>query len=134
MYLEDVLIKLEKQRKRKTESVWIATLSDNKELLNIHNIGYKNRPDGCTYDEDKIFDLLQQDSSNKLVFIHNHPAGDKYCFPSSLDIESTKDLIKRCKKNKVELLEHIIFTKTKHCSVLEYMNNHKRTIVITKIA
>jgi len=56
-------------------------------------------------------------AAHAIVLLHNHPGGDPS--PSDADIKVTRDLIRAGQLLKIEVLDHIIVTPLRHCSLRE---------------
>lgn len=52
-----------------------------------------------------------------VVLVHNHPSGDPT--PSEADVKTTRDLIRAGQILKIDVLDHVIMTASKHCSLRE---------------
>lgn len=65
----------------------------------------------------EIFSLALEKSAASVVFAHNHPSGDSE--PSGADIEITKRLQEAGKIMGIDVLDHVIITKTKVFSFKE---------------
>jgi|ERR1041385_7319332 DNA repair protein RadC len=52
-----------------------------------------------------------------LIVMHNHPSGE--ASPSEADIKVTRDLIRAGQLLKIELLDHVIIGRDRHCSLRE---------------
>jgi hypothetical protein len=52
-----------------------------------------------------------------LIVMHNHPSGEPT--PSEADIKVTRDLIRAGQLLKIELLDHVIIGRDRHCSLRE---------------
>jgi DNA repair protein RadC len=50
-----------------------------------------------------------------VVLMHNHPSGEPD--PSEADIKVTRDLIRAGQLLKIEVLDHVIVSSQKHCSL-----------------
>lgn len=62
-------------------------------------------------------------AAHAVVLMHNHPGGDPA--PSEADLRVTRDLIRAGQLLKIEVLDHVIVTPHRHCSLrtLGYLNN-----------
>ena len=65
----------------------------------------------------EIFQEALKQNAASVILVHNHPSGD--CDPSEDDIKITKRIIEAGKIMGIDVLEHIIITKTKVFSFKE---------------
>jgi DNA repair protein RadC len=65
----------------------------------------------------EVFRLAILSSASAIVLMHNHPSGEPT--PSEADIKVTRDLIRAGQLLKIEVLDHVIMGKPKHCSLKE---------------
>lgn len=100
--------KFDDKRKRKTESIWVATLDNKLNLINIYDIGFRNTPSSCYCYFSSIKELLEKDNTTKFILIHNHPSEDAN--PSNDDFFLTCSLEEYCKDNGFKLEDHLIFS------------------------
>jgi DNA repair protein RadC len=54
-------------------------------------------------------------AAHAVVLMHNHPGGDPS--PSEADLRVTRDLIRAGQLLKIEVLDHVIVTPFRHCSL-----------------
>ena len=65
---------------------------------------------------DKIIKMVKESGSTEFCLIHNHPKQKfngflvGYSYPSELDKIETKELIEKCKKENINLIDHLIIT------------------------
>jgi DNA repair protein RadC len=64
-----------------------------------------------------VFRLAVITAAAAVVLAHNHPSGE--ATPSEADIKVTRDLIRAGQLLKIEVLDHVIIGKPKHCSLRE---------------
>jgi DNA repair protein RadC len=56
-------------------------------------------------------------AAHAIVVMHNHPGGDPT--PSEADIRITRDLIRAGQLLRIEVLDHVIVTPSRHASLRE---------------
>ena len=56
-------------------------------------------------------------AASSVVLMHNHPSGEPT--PSEADIKVTRELVQAGKLLKIEVLDHVILGRPRHCSLRE---------------
>ena len=65
----------------------------------------------------EVFRLALAAAAAAIILTHNHPSGDPT--PSEADIKVTRDLIRAGQLLKIEVLDHVIIGRPRHCSLRE---------------
>jgi len=65
----------------------------------------------------EVFKTAIQHLAVSVILVHNHPSGDPE--PSEADLEITKRIVESGKIMGIEVLDHVIITKTKALSFKE---------------
>lgn len=115
--LEDILIKYCLMHKLDDkEHFYIIGLDKKMDIIleNEFYIGTKNK---ILISIDEIMHFLKENNINYFCIVHNHP-NHSHCL-SDYDIILTNELLKRCKKEKMHLVNHYILTDNKIASVLK---------------
>ena len=104
---------IEKPISYEKEETWTLSLNSLKQpiALKRHFIGTL---DSCPFHPRDIFRSLIKHNAHTYILFHSHPSGDPK--PSSQDLLVTENLIKASNLMKIELLDHIIISKSKYFS------------------
>ena len=95
----------------------VITLNGNNEIMAV-KVLFQGTVNLCPVLPREIFRYaIMKDAVNIIVF-HNHPSGNPE--PSEKDFRITEQLIEGSKILEVQLLDHIIITKTSYYSFLEH--------------
>ena len=110
---EDILEYVSQYRNKKQEYLLCATLDGANRLMNLRviTIGLLNQ--SLVHPREVFCDAIA-DCANSIVLVHNHPSNSLE--PSQADIDVTKRLQKVADIVWIEILDHIIITKTSHFS------------------
>ena len=65
----------------------------------------------------EVFRIAITAGAAAIVMAHNHPSGDPT--PSEADVKVTRDLIRAGQLLKIEVLDHIVIGRPRHCSLRE---------------
>lgn len=105
----------------RVESVYMISLDNRSKVLNCTCIseGNVNYADVSLR---KILQLALQDNATQVVLIHNHPNGHAY--PSSADVEMTKEMAKGLYLADIRLLDHIIVSEDDFISMADTKSLH----------
>ena len=101
---------------KKNELVFILCLDANSSVICCRML-----EDGTTTSAHisvrKVIEAALAVNATSVVLAHNHPGG--YAIPSKADTETTKRLANALSEVEVQLVDHIIFSDTDCCSVME---------------
>ncbi len=82
---------------------------DSKGLLLGDDILSQGKRDIAEIDIDNIIQILKMKGATSAVFAHNHPAG--LCVPSREDTDTTLKMIESFTKERIKLVDHLIFVR-----------------------
>lgn len=99
----------EKLGREKKEHFVILVLDSCDNLISINNVSIGTLNSSLVHPRE-VFKPAISHSAAQIIVAHNHPAGDLK--PSDEDIEITKDLVAAGKIIGIEVLDHIIVTKS----------------------
>ncbi len=97
----------------KTEHFRVLYLNRSNILI-ADEIGQKGTVDQTPFYPREVVKRALELSATALILVHNHPSGDPT--PSGDDIEVTKDVTEAAEKLGIVLHDHIIVSKSTHCS------------------
>lgn len=112
---EDAYIALSKFHSKKQEHFIVFTLNANHGIIGIRimSIGLVNR---TVAHPREIFGLGIKDNAVAIILAHNHPSGS--VDPSIEDVELTKRMVDAGEIMGIDVLDHIVFSKTGWLSFL----------------
>ena len=87
----------------------VVTLSTAAEVIKVHNIT-KGLLNHSLVHPREVFRVAILDNAHSIICVHNHPSGNVE--PSNQDLEITKQLVESGKILGVEVLDHVIVTKS----------------------
>ena len=65
----------------------------------------------------EVFRIAVAFSASAIILMHNHPSGEPE--PSAADIQVTRDLVRAGQILKIQVLDHVIVGRNRHCSLRE---------------
>ncbi len=112
----------------KQEHFVVVSLNGAHEIVDIHvvSVGSQNRT--IVHPRD-VFSHAVQTKASAIIVAHNHPSGN--CEPSVEDYQLTERLILSAKAIGIQLLDHLIITKTGFFSFLEETSIFTKEILST---
>ena len=78
---------------------------------------FEGNESGFDMKTDMIFKHTVLDNCNKIVLAHNHPSQNE--LPSQDDVMFTTSFMMDCSRFGITLVDHVIFTNNKFCSLIE---------------
>lgn len=96
------------------ENMFVICLNFKNKVINCKLL-FKGTISGVTIHPREIFKYVLEHNASKICLVHNHPSGDPT--PSLADLKVTKELIKVSKEIGIELIDHIIISSNKYCSL-----------------
>ena len=114
--VKDVLLQVSYLREKSREHLMAIYLNARNELLFRKHIFTGTLNASLIHPREIFSEALKQNSAS-VILVHNHPSGDSE--PSQDDLEITKRLIEAGKIMGIDVLDHIIITKSKTFSFKE---------------
>ncbi len=99
-----------------TEQVYLLCMDSSYRVLGCSCVSEGDIDSAQIFLRTLVRDALLKKASN-VVLSHNHPAGQRY--PSPEDIQTTQALQDLLRPLDIRLFDHIIFTNSGHCSLVE---------------
>ncbi|MGI6376740.1 MAG: RadC family protein [Anaerolineae bacterium] len=96
------------------EELWVMLLDTKHQVLRLHNV-YRGQVDSASVRVCEVFREAVRDNAKAIIVAHNHPSED--VTPSVADIDITRDLRHAGDLLGIELLDHIIVTRTAYRSL-----------------
>jgi DNA repair protein RadC len=96
------------------EELWVMLLDTKHQVLRLHNV-YRGQVDSASVRVCEVFREAVRDNAKAIIVAHNHPSED--VTPSVADIDITRDLRHAGDLLGIELLDHIIVTRTTYRSL-----------------
>jgi len=101
------------------EELWVMLLDTKHQVLRLHNV-YRGQVDSASVRVCEVFREAVRDNAKAIIVAHNHPSDD--VTPSVADIDITRDLRHAGDLLGIDLLDHIIVTRTAYRSLKQ---NHE---------
>jgi len=101
------------------EELWVMLLDTKHQVLRLHNV-YRGQVDSAAVRVCEVFREAVRDNAKAIIVAHNHPSDD--VTPSVADIDITRDLRHAGDLLGIDLLDHIIVTRTAYRSLKQ---NHE---------
>ena len=114
--IEDVLAQAVYMREKTREHLMVLFLNARNELLYKKPMFIGTLNANLVHPREIFQEALKQNAGS-VILVHNHPSGDSE--PSQDDLEITKRIIEAGKIMGIDVLDHIIITKTKPFSFKE---------------
>ncbi len=96
------------------EELWVMLLDTKHQVLRLHNV-YRGQVDSASVRVCEVFREAVRDNAKAIIVAHNHPSED--VTPSVADVNITRDLRHAGDLLGIELLDHIIVTRTTYRSL-----------------
>lgn len=93
----------------KQEELWVMLLDTKHQVLRLHLV-YRGQVDSASVRVCEVFREAVRDNAKAIIVAHNHPSEDTT--PSPADFDITRDLRHAGDLLGIELLDHIIITRT----------------------
>ena len=104
------------------EEMLFIYLNSNGHIIKIEN-QYGGRSK-LQPDLNRMVKVIINEPVTGIIIVHNHPGGN--CTPSREDILFTKQLKNFTRMLQITLLDHIIVTHERHCSLIAYINSGEK--------
>ncbi len=114
--VKDVVLQVSYLREKTREHLMAIYLNARNELLFRKHIFIGTLNANLVHPREIFSEALKQNAAS-VILVHNHPSGDPE--PSEDDLEITKRIIEAGKIMGIDVLDHIIITKTKVFSFKE---------------
>jgi len=101
----------------KQEELWVMLLDTKHQVLRLHQV-YRGQLDSASVRVCEVFREAVRDNAKAIIVAHNHPSEDTA--PSPADIDITRDLRHAGDLLGIELLDHIIITRTAFRSLKQH--------------
>ena len=111
-----------------TEVFLVIPLHSDGRIKSIEEIETISTEHDCTFNINDIVDISDVFESKKILIAHNHP--NDTATPSIVDKDLTSDVLKLCEENDIELLDHIIVSKTGYFSFKDDNILNKRPVLV----
>lgn len=99
------------------EEVFVAVAVNHRNRLQGEWIVARGWESGINLTARQVFTLLVKEAASRVIFVHNHPAGDPN--PSAEDIRFTSRLIEAGRCLEIKVLDHVIVAASGHSSLRE---------------
>ena len=98
------------------EHFMVCCLDVRNRLISIENVSMGTLTASLVHPRE-VFEIAIKKHSASIIVSHNHPSGDTE--PSEEDIRITRRLVEAGKIMAIEVVDHLIITKTRFCSLKE---------------
>ena len=114
--LHDVVNRYESLKYEQKEHLYAVFLTNGNQFIGDKIIGIGNR-DSVEADIQDVVRTASLTNAGAVVLVHNHPSGNAGA--TAKDLETTQEIHEVLEKINVELLDHVIISKTENYSMRE---------------
>lgn len=100
------------------EELWVMLLDTKHQVLRLHQV-YRGQLDRAAVRVCEVFREAVRDNAKAIIVAHNHPSEDTT--PSPADIDLTRDLRHAGELLGIELLDHLIVSRTAYRSLKQQL-------------
>ncbi len=100
------------------EELWVMLLDTKHQVLRLHQV-YRGQLDRATVRVCEVFREAVRDNAKAIIVAHNHPSEDTT--PSPADIDLTRELRHAGELLGIELLDHLIVSRTAYRSLKQQL-------------
>ncbi len=93
----------------KQEELWVMLLDTKYQVMRLHQV-YRGQVDSAAVRVCEVFREAVRDNAKAIIVAHNHPSEDTA--PSTADVAITRELRKAGELLGIELLDHLIVSRT----------------------